>query len=1197
MKNITLKLFEYLSAAQHSDLSVHYNLNNYPAYWFLDEILSFGQLEHVAGKRTVIQLRRPILKDQEIEISASLAAILNLLQQGYAESEHVLISKDELEKTLRLEIDAIKRKLKDENKSTVILNDWQQLLLHVDQSRISSDVAFKRTENLTHVSEQLVREYQKWQTEVKQKSVAQRQLLKEEALYDQLLALSAEADSSNKLYVGMGVLHLPGEPSVYHPLLTMGVELVVDTMQDVCELVFDMQDLVIDAIFEQVLLDQAKVVQDMQPQIDAIKRDPFNDAVMATFLKQVVTSIHAEGRYFSSPVDAVLDFGHVPQVLHRSVLFVREAHGLGDEKKLKRVIEHLSKGHLPSDVLASIGDPHFTARGQYQSQHMQGDQLNPLFAWESDGPEQQILSHLNTHAAVAVFESDQHVKFSVIAHLITYSLATKQRLLIVSEDENELAEIQALLPAYLQGVHHQMPAKRADYQLLKEQLMLLYQKKENYTLSQFEADKVIAEFERVKNSLQATLNQAVDDRQLNSDKVFWKDKAYRPYELAQLVSTLGQKSQWVIDLIPLTMRFEVEASEINRIWELKPYFTPENLALLNYDFINLNELNDDVEYQQMLRLEAAYLASHQVVGDQFQELFDAQTDIRFVQYVFDQLPKLMTAVSSVVTAYGKDIFKKALVDAAYHHLLTIALSELDEASNPFENAQASTDEKKSYLQQLNQLFDVSSADLMALGIQDEAQLVEFYDQRKSDMVGALQAAQLILIFNENSKALSSAFKGVLGEDMVMMDGLYQAAALRLRQVEFEIYWFRVKARFMRIYQPLLHKPHLHPLCLALYGALQHESIDEFKRILNEITALMIKRQNFITFGAFIDDMRVMMPNFTAFVMSEAHASLTTVPHFKAAFEQGQLTYFLTQLQAYEAEPLDQALDQLKNQLLGLQHEMLEIESWKNLQAVDQAALMATIQLLEEAFPACEKVNEHLLLLSQAVFMPLNAHQTFKLTDPPLFDLVIFTDASRANLMRISDLMHGHKVIVFGNEVEKPLRPLKFQREDADKLVQQYGETFHHFGESYFEGSLFNLMIHSAAWEAQVTLPTGLSSAVSTKKETVATGAGKCETVVQEALFDALTKMGYDVKCQVEIGSMMVDFLIRGESTVLGINIVGDQPLEREVLKLQIEREISLRRSGIAIQTIRAVQFYLSSRKVLMDLCANLEGLEIYPLKK
>ena len=62
MKNMTLQLFEYLLASQSSDLSVNLNLNRYPAYWFLDEILSFQHLALVRapGKGITLQLQKPV---------------------------------------------------------------------------------------------------------------------------------------------------------------------------------------------------------------------------------------------------------------------------------------------------------------------------------------------------------------------------------------------------------------------------------------------------------------------------------------------------------------------------------------------------------------------------------------------------------------------------------------------------------------------------------------------------------------------------------------------------------------------------------------------------------------------------------------------------------------------------------------------------------------------------------------------------------------------------------------------------------------------------------------------------------------------------------------------------------------------------------------------------------------------------------
>jgi len=182
MKNITLQLFEYILAAQNSNLSVSYSLNKYPAYWFLDEILSFSntKLENVNEGKTRIKLYKPNIDDNEIDMSMGLSTILNLIQYNSAGGNQLLISKDELERNLLLEVEIINRKLEDKSKEVILINDWQQLLLGVDQAQVSVEVAIQRQEKLEPFIEQVLAEYQGWQEASKNKKLYMNECVKNE---------------------------------------------------------------------------------------------------------------------------------------------------------------------------------------------------------------------------------------------------------------------------------------------------------------------------------------------------------------------------------------------------------------------------------------------------------------------------------------------------------------------------------------------------------------------------------------------------------------------------------------------------------------------------------------------------------------------------------------------------------------------------------------------------------------------------------------------------------------------------------------------------------------------------------------------------------------------------------------------------------------------------------------------------------
>jgi len=365
MKKITLQLFEYLLAAQNSNLSVNYSLNGYPAYWFLDEILSLSniQLENVKAGKTRIKLHKPDVSDEKIDVSIGLSTIFNLIQYNNIGSDQLLISKDELETTLRLEAEAIKRKLEDKSKDVIIINDWQQLLLEVDKAQISVESAIQRQEKSGFFIEQVLAEYQAWQDYVNQRSIEHERTLKEQEIYDYILDFGNEIDDTRRISLGIGILYIPEEPAVYHPLLTLNLEAVINRSEEMCELIFESQSLTVDDILDHVLFYDLEVVKQIRLYTSEMKVDPFDDNLVATILQKIISHIHPDGRYLSSPADAALAPEDIPQVLHRSVLFIREGQSCNEADKLKSIVEYLSNNQAPSDIIGSIVDPNYSSLG------------------------------------------------------------------------------------------------------------------------------------------------------------------------------------------------------------------------------------------------------------------------------------------------------------------------------------------------------------------------------------------------------------------------------------------------------------------------------------------------------------------------------------------------------------------------------------------------------------------------------------------------------------------------------------------------------------------------------------------------------------------------------------------------------------------------------------------------------------------
>jgi len=1199
MKNITLQLFEYLLAASNSRPSANYHLNDYSAYWFLDEILSSGHvgLENVGEGKTSIKLYRTNVNEQKVEVSLLLSTVLELLQYNDIEGVSSLISKSELEKTLLTEAEAIKRKIEDESRDAIIINDWQQLLLGVDRAQIPMQVAIQRKERLVFFIQQVLKEYQAWKDNIAHKNMKQDQVLKVQALYDHLLNLSNEKDQMSKLNLGIGILHLPDAPPIYHPLLTLSIEIMIDHSEEICQLIFEDRSLTVDGILNQVLFHDLDFAHRLRLNINEMKVSPFDDSLIAAILQKTVQYIHPEGRYFASPIDAALAPEGVPLVLHRSVLFVREAEqSFDDVNKLKLITEYLSSNKDASDVIGSIGDPSYATRAKHPCTYGIDESNAPSLVFLAEGVEKQILNLLDHHHAVAVLEEEKGDKSAVVASLITHLMTTGKRVLVVGEDGDELTQIRNAMPSYLNGLHGKLSTKKCEHQKLKTDLIHLLDKKNDDATSHV-TNQMSGEIGKVKAQLDELTKKIVDHRELGSKKVFWKDKRYYPYELAQLISKLGGKDYLDGDRLPVDARFNMKDSEIEKIWELRADFTPEAMLLLHYDFIDINELTGHHDYQKMLASEESYLQLS-AENPNLEEMFDQTIDIRFIQYLLDQLPKLMKDVSEIKTAYGEKILKKALTERAAYHTLTSTLDLIERSIKELEFAREGNEERKIRMQQLNEMLDLEIAELPAFDHQNWQSLVEFYMRKRAEMMEALRVAHLTFIFNEGAMALSSEFKGISASSIDVMNMLHDAATLYLNKVEFEIYWLRVKSHFLRTYQSFMQQEHVHPMCIDLYEALANGHVKEFKSILEEVESLIETRRNFVIFGNFIAQMGEFIPTFTTSIMSDSDFDTAMVPNFKEAIDKAKLNGLFEQLQTYESELLDQGIEYLGEYLLKLQHEAIEKESFKKRPQINDNIVLETIRLLGEETTLISQVIENLLSIFGVLFMPLSEGNLIKNFTPDLFDLVIFTDASSANVLRITELMHAHKAVLFGNQTDEVSHPLTLRSGDLQKLTNKYGSTLQHFGEQYFEASLFNLVANSAAWDAQVKLPKqAIRIPVDSIGEHIKSGSKKCETPIEDEIFETLIKIGYDVKCKVKIGKTVLDFLVVGKSCALAINVVGDAPLQREVIKAQVKQEMELRRKGLNIRTVQAAQFYLNSRQALMDLCTSLEQLEIYPLKR
>lgn len=1198
MRNMTAQIFEYLLAARNSNLPINYDLNRNSTYWFLDEILSLKSnrlVENGDYEPPYVEISRPNLGINKVEVSSLLSEVFKLLQYDPTGDERLNITSDELAEIISLEYDALNQKILSKDKELIILNDWQQLLLGVATPKVPIDVAISRLNEHNDLLQILVNEYIDWQINNEKANNEQQDIIKAQQLYDHLVSLNRDPKANQQLYLGIGILHIPSDPFIYYPVLTLKISIDPNNSEGVCRLRISHSPLNIDAILDHVLFYDLDEVDQLKNDIKHNKITAFNDELITDVLKKIIALIDPLGKYLSSPVDLANISDDKPKLLNRSVLFFKSDKADKIANRLKMTANHLNNNAKPSDVLGSIVDPQYLTSQNQDATFLQAELNQYLFPMPATDAEANILRLLDEQSAIAVYEADKINKFPIISNLITHMMGHEKRILILAEDVNEIDEARKYLPSYLNGLHTVVSHERHYITLMKESLHALLGQAKNRNITQ-PTSQIIENIEKTKIKLDEVKKQLVDYRELSSKKFFWKDKRYFPYELAQLVSKLGGYDHLTGDVIPINAKFKMKSTEIEKLWAFKSYFTRENMDLLNYDFIDIDELMKYHEYQKLLIAEEKYLQLCSEHTD-LESMFDDETDLRFVQYLFEQLPKLRKSVDEISDHYGELILKEAMISLDRHHELTASVDVINRAIEDISYLNGDDELRDALIEKLNRLLHIQRSEIPISDLGNMAALRSFYVNKKASMTKALNTAHLIWVFNEGAVALSKRFIGISAEGIDIMNILYDAAAIRLSKVEVNIIWSRVRSHFIRMYEPLMQQENIHPLCVDLYEALKNNNFSDFKAVLRELNDKIMARHNFTIFGNFIKELRQLMPNFTTKLMADIDTEMDTLPDFKAAFEQGKLNGLFDQLKRYESELLEQKHIDLETYKTKLEHELIQKECWKHEQSINLKDVLELINILDESSFNNSHDLKRIFSSFQTVFIPLNQQSILEKIEANQFDIVIFLDATSSSVFRLPELMHANKAVLFGNSKDKLELKEVVQATGLKKLSNKYGQVLHNFGEQYLGLSLFELVAHSAAWDARLTpIKSALLPLINGFECEAKKDVNKCDNAVEEEIFEALIKLGYDIKCKVKVGSVLLDFLIEGKDHSLAVNVMGDKQMQRKMINKQLEQELALKNQGINIYTIVAPNYYLDPRKTLLTVYEKLEALNIYPIK-
>jgi len=1144
MKEMTLQLFEYLLAARDSVDPVNPNSNNDDAYWYLDEIIQLGNVRIVEEDDHVsyIEVSYPNTNstNKKPEASLLLTGVFRILG-----SESPSITPEQLKAILVNECQLLKTRLVAAGQELIDLSKWQQLLLNVSADQLPASMIAQKEACCSLVIDDLLSEYQRWING----AVSQNEEQASE-LYGYLESLASSASAPGTLALGVGILRLPTALMTYRPLLTMEVDAVMDPYREICRLSIKDKSLKIDEGFlSQVLLHDPNGGLYLKSEVNHKFITLFDNDAVGEVLKKIITMIHPEGQYIVSPQDVENSQDHLPAIFHRSVLFTQEVETDQATSELKGAIAYLEGNEAPSDIVRSIVDSEHRPDASASAEWL--NRAQTVYPLSSDGAEEMILNALASSFGVVVRETCCDSKNNAIANLTTHLASLGKKTLIIGQDQDEWLKIQNELPHYLKEAQADWVTQTGGQAIFSREMHQLMDE--------------IASIEEKARGLQA---QLVRHRELSSNEILWQDKSYLPYELSQFLAKLGEPGYVIPDHIPMEANLDASRVDLQKMWDFRGSFTPENLALLNYEFINVADVLKDEEYRKLLMAEKRYLA----LGAEFEEiggLFSEDSDFGFVQYLHDRLPCLIQSLSGVSDEYEYRVLVDAMSSLGRYHQLTRFLDQFNQQIDRLVSFQGSEVEFRALLSETDQAFAIDSS-MRPADLSQKNLILEFYMKKQLLMSQALKKAHSIWLFNEEARTLSSNFKGISAANLSTIDQLHHGTLLHLAKVELDAGWAYVSEYLADKHQSVPYLSDLHPSCLTWYEALQKQDFDGFKVALENVKELTTTRENFVDFANLSTELSQVVPSFVTTLMSEESAG-NDMPDYHTAFNYAQLSTFFEKLH-------EQRICDLEDHLLTLRLQKQEL--------VDQ--------LIRKRCRVNTKYLDDGSIDSAVCFVSVKELPHLKI-DPQSYDVAILTDASRQSVFNLSRLMFASRAVLFGRTTDTVTDYVRLDNVQSQEMFERHGPSLHRFGGQYLSDSLFDLVHHSIPWHARMELPDRLNPEwIEDLNLADATGLKHYDNPVEEEIFEALFKMGYNMRSKVEIGPTTLDMVVVGSSGRAAINVVGDCPMDQEVIVGRIEEELALRELGLNIYNLSATEFYLNSRQVLKEVSEYLARLGIEP---
>jgi len=1092
MKVTGLSINDYFKSVQNCHL-LKFDPVNPELYWLMENL--YKTIEESDGN-TLLNIRSSSFAIKKNIIPTTIKNLLLIINQEQQIEKGTIYTKSQLFEKLNFEYEELS-KIKQESNKEYLLNNWQEFLENVIKDK---DWTSSTKENII---ESIISDYEVWiadfTTQWNQYNLASIQ----QENFEQI-----NLRPPGQLLLGFGLIKRENSELLY-PLFTLPL-IEISTMDlENQQFEFGNEFLTVNNIIDHLLFTEIEAAKLIKSQINEMQVSPFDTGLITQIYEQVVRHLHPDGKV--TTCTETFEITEIPTILDCTYIFIKEEN-------------QISKENLWNEVTTD-------------------EVINNFIEKKPEEPKYSPIETLETailNEPVITLLTQKSLFNKAIHEIIQNCQKHNLRALLVGESSTQFDELNERFiidstktadTTYLASKLNRLSESQQAHH--KEKNLAFYQEK--YRIISEERQELMSEILEYKKNMQ--------------DKIFWRDKLYAPHELAQLISKLGIKKDLHKDLIPLDAVFPFDDDELKIIWNDRTFFDEKNVELLEHDFLAVEKVMDTPNFKTLEQLEATFhfMMSKQPNGF---ELFGADTQLSFIQFLIDKLPIIIEQVQSINNEVGFKILSTVIK----------SVNKLEEFALIIKNFsvklhQTSKELDERFMDELNDLLMIPFVD-----VPDSFEgRLSYYLEKISEIEHVLAVATAILNFEQEAMTYSSTFKKVHEYGVHMLDYLLEAASLHAIKIEMDSHFQKIKS-LLTVYDD---SGFLHPTFKNMLTFLRNNQIGEFLVIAKECRELVIKRTKFLNFANFIETIKEIMPLFTSNLLS---ASLPNVlPNFKEVFDQGKLRSFLKLIET----------DYFENLIIDF--EKVNIEYIK----IDK--IITSLELEPAVITIHDNNNIHPLGIDRfpAVF------SSSLDCDLSLIDVVILLNAKKRNLYDLSFFENNKKVILVATDDESLENPIILNPSDMKKLTNRYGRKFQNLNDN-LAYSLYDYVSKILPIEANFKLVQKFS--VDSILQLADTRLASRDSRIQEDLLETFIKLGYNVKHQINLENLELDFLITDEFFALGIIFIGGDSFDYQFQFDQLSLASMFMQEGLTILHVVVPIYYLNPRAMITSICNKLEYL-------